>query len=131
MGVRERVQEAVNASTARAETILGEAAHADEHERLTILVNGWFQGIAAALEEIALELDTRASPERETDAVTSAPPEATPSTADQPSGAAEEAEPEDGERAHGSDEEALLDRARASTKETQALRAERESERSG
>ena len=62
MGVRERVHVALDTSTARTEKVLGEAVHADPHERLMILVNGWFQGIAAALEEIALELDERLPP---------------------------------------------------------------------
>jgi len=125
MGIRERVHEAINGSTARAEKALAEAPHVDPHERLTILVNGWFQGIAAALEEIALELDARAASKDEP-----APtPRPSPSTGDDDSSAApEEAEPSDAERSQGGPDEAeLLEQARESSKETQALRAERDS----
>jgi hypothetical protein len=121
MGVRERVQEAMNASTARAEKILAEAAHADQHERLTILINGWFQGIASALEEIALELDTRASTK---DEPARGPTSTTPERS--ASAAPEEAEPRQAERSQGEDEAALLERARESSKATQALQAERD-----
>jgi hypothetical protein len=57
MGVRERVVGAIGEPVNEAEKLLAEAQHADEHTRLTILMTGWFRGIAAALEEIAVELD--------------------------------------------------------------------------
>jgi hypothetical protein len=131
MGVRERVQEAINASTGRAEKVLSEAAHADEHERLTILVSGWFRGIAAALEEIALELDARATPKGETGGASDpTPPESPSSTSgDDSSVGPEEARSEEAkaEPSESSDEATLLERARQSTEETRALRAERDS----
>jgi hypothetical protein len=122
MGVRERVQEAVNASTSRAEKLLAEAPDADEHARLTILVNGWFQGIAAALEEIAVELDMRASSQGEPTAV----PASRPPVTGESSAATEEEEADEREDAADSDESALLERAHESLEETRALRAERD-----
>lgn len=128
MGLRERVQAAVNASTGRAEKVLNEAAHADEHERLTILVNGWFQGIAAALEEIAIELDRRAAPNGEPVAGgrdTAGSPRSSGGEDDQPK--PKKQHREEPEPSESSDETTLLEKARHSTNETQALRAERES----
>jgi hypothetical protein len=57
MSVRERVVEAIEGPVLAAEKLLTEAQHADDHTRLELLVNGWFRGIAAGLEEIAVELD--------------------------------------------------------------------------
>lgn len=57
MGVRDRVVQALEDPVLQAEKLLAEAQHADGHTRLELLVNGWFRGIAAALEEIAVELD--------------------------------------------------------------------------
>jgi class 3 adenylate cyclase len=57
MGVRERVVDAIGDPVNEAERLLAEAQHADEHTRLTILMTGWFRGLAAALEELAIELD--------------------------------------------------------------------------
>ncbi|HEX3806747.1 MAG TPA: hypothetical protein VHV52_08195 [Gaiellaceae bacterium] len=57
MGVRERVVDAIGDPVNEAEKLLAEAQHADEHTRLTILMTGWFRGLAAALEELAIELD--------------------------------------------------------------------------
>ena len=58
MGARERVRAAIEAPTAEAAKLLNELQHADEGERLTILINGWCRGLAAALEELALSIDT-------------------------------------------------------------------------
>lgn len=57
MAVRDRVLKAIEAPVDEAAKLLTEIN--DPNERLTILVNGWFRGIAGALEEIASELDRR------------------------------------------------------------------------
>jgi hypothetical protein len=57
MGARERVVAALEAPVAEAEKLLAETPHADEHTRLSILMTGWFRGVAGALEELAVELD--------------------------------------------------------------------------
>jgi hypothetical protein len=119
MGARERVQAAIDSATSRAEKNLAEAPNADPHERLTILVNGWFQGIAAALEEIAVELDARDDAMPEIEAPTRPAPPAEPDDND---------EPEPKSRATNPDEGTQLDRARASIEETRALREEREAD---
>ena len=51
------MQRAIEAPTAEAQKVLAETPHADDHERLTVLMNGWFRGLAGALEELAIELD--------------------------------------------------------------------------
>jgi len=57
MSVRERVVSAIEARVTEADKLLAETADADDHTRLSILVSGWFRGLAGALEEIAVELD--------------------------------------------------------------------------
>ena len=118
MGVRERVHDAIDSSTTRAAKTLAEAPHADPHERLTILVNGWFEGIAAALEEIALELDARDESIPEVDVSPRPAPPAEP----------EESKAETDEAPDDADEQTLLERARASVEETRALRDERDTD---
>ena len=57
MATRDRVREAIEAPTAEAGKLLAELREGDDHERLTILIDGWGRGLAAALEELALTLD--------------------------------------------------------------------------
>jgi hypothetical protein len=57
MGVRERVQRAIEGPVADAAKLVDEAAHADDHTKLSFQLNGWFRGISAGLEELAVELE--------------------------------------------------------------------------
>jgi hypothetical protein len=128
VGVRERVQRAIESPVAEAERVLAEAPHAKPHERLSILMNGWFRGIAGALDELAIELESlrTAGPppapepaqrtQRQSD--DEQPPE------NEPAGPEERAEPQ-------ATEAELAERARASRAETEAVRAERDSEAEG
>jgi hypothetical protein len=59
VAVRDRVREAIESSVDEAARTLAEAPDADDHVRLTILLEGWFRGLAGALEEIAVELDSK------------------------------------------------------------------------
>jgi hypothetical protein len=133
MGLRERVQQAISSPVSEAEKLLAEAQHADAHERLSILVSGWFRGIAAALEEVALDVDALRSagaagagsappPLPQEGQATAAASSGAPRFEEEPS----EPKPEPGERAdEAADEAALAERARASRAETEAVREER------
>lgn len=58
MGARERIRAAIDAPTAEAAKLLNELQDgADDGEKLTILINGWCRGLAAALEELAASID--------------------------------------------------------------------------
>ena len=57
MGVRERVQRAIEGPVTDAAKLVDEAVHADDHTKLSLQLNGWFRGISAALEELAVELE--------------------------------------------------------------------------
>jgi hypothetical protein len=59
MAVRDRVRMAIETSVGEAEKTLAETPDVDDHARLSILLNGWFRGLAGAIEEIAVELDSR------------------------------------------------------------------------
>ena len=61
--VRERVQRAIAERVDASEQTLLELEHADDLTRLTTFASGWFRGLAAALEEIALEIDQLRGPE--------------------------------------------------------------------
>lgn len=119
MGARERVHRAIEASVADADKTLSQTPNAGDHERLTILVDGWFQGLAGALEELAVEIDLlresrHAGEPIETDRVER--------SVEEPSPRRERAEAERPEAPV--DEAALAERARASRAETEAVRAE-------
>lgn len=128
VGVRERVQRAIESPVAEAERLLAETPHAEPHERLSILMTGWFRGIAGALDELAIELESLRTAER--------PPVPEParrmkrrSDGEQPS-ENEPAEPEERAAPEATEAE-LAERARASRAETEALREERDSEGEG
>ena len=57
MGVLARVQRTFGAPTAEAQKVLAETPNTEAYERLSVFVNGRFRGLAAAIEELALELD--------------------------------------------------------------------------
>jgi hypothetical protein len=122
MGVRERVHRAIESAVADADRTLSEATHAGDPERMTILVDGWFRGIADALEELAIEVDLLRASRSGSEELE--PPAAATSRTLAPSRTDgdrnEEREPED----EPHDEAALAERARAARAETEAVRAE-------
>lgn len=121
MGVRERVQRAIESPVAEAERLLAEAPNAKRSERLTILMTGWFRGIAGALDELAIELETiRAEQEEARRPAPPPEPRAEPPAADE---RAEVAAPEDADLPDPTLAE-LADRARASREQTEAIRTE-------
>jgi hypothetical protein len=126
MGVLARVQRAIGAPTAEAQKLLAETPNADDHERLSVLVNGWFRGLAGALEELAIELDAiRHQPAA--GVVPHERPATLPVPAENVSEAVAQGEPASASRrepVEGVDEAALAERARASRAETRALREE-------
>ena len=58
MSLQNRVHTALETPVLAAEKILDELPEDDGSERLAIQLDGWGRGIADALEEIALELDS-------------------------------------------------------------------------
>jgi hypothetical protein len=57
MGLRERVRHAIKGPVEESHKLLDEAPNADVETKVSILVNGWFRGISAALEELAIAID--------------------------------------------------------------------------
>jgi hypothetical protein len=55
--VRERVRRAIAGPVAEADKLLAELQDADADTRVSILVTGWFRGLAAALEELSIAVD--------------------------------------------------------------------------
>jgi len=118
MGVRERVQRAIEGPVADAAKLVDEAVHADDHTKLSLQLNGWFRGISAAIEELAVELEVlREELERRPD------PPLEPSSRPEPRGEGEPAkdDPADADTA-ALDEAGLAERARAARAETDELR---------
>jgi len=117
MSLRERVQRAIASPVDDAERLLAQTPHAGDHERLTILIEGWFRGLAGALEELAIEVDELRRERFERDEPASPEPHSgAPPPAGEPAG------PARGEDTTGLDEAALAERARTARKETEALR---------
>jgi hypothetical protein len=118
MGVRERVQEAIQAPVEAAAQELRELQDADVETRLTLLIDGWARGLAAALEELAVAIDDleRRRP--------------VPSADEQPAvPAVEEPARDVGDRPkeldlEGAGEDRLIDEARRSRAATAELRKE-------
>jgi hypothetical protein len=128
VGVRERVQRAIESPVTEAERVLAATPHAKPHERLSIQMTGWFRGIAGALEELAIELESlRAA--KPTAAAEPAPRAQPRGDDEQPAEKGRE-QPEDRDEA-GASEAALAERARASRAETEAVREERDSRAEG
>ena len=65
VSLRERVRRAIADHVDASEELLLQLDTADEATKLTTFASGWFRGLAAALEELALELDQRGRPEAE------------------------------------------------------------------
>jgi hypothetical protein len=118
MGVRERVREAIQAPVEAAAEELRELQDADVETRLTLLIDGWARGLAAALEELAVAIDDleRRRP--------------VPSAGEQPAvPAVEEPARDVGDRPEeldleGAGEDRLIDEARHSRAATAELRKE-------
>ena len=124
MPLRERVRQAIDAPVSEAGALLDEARDASESERLLIFVNGWFRGISATLEELAIEvdLDTRQPPPRQPFETGPRRPGSAGVKAEKPD-SQEETRPPAGEVVEA-DEAALAERARMSREKTAAMRQE-------
>lgn len=57
MGTADRVRAAIERPTNEASKLLAELQHASDAERLTVIVDSWCRGLAAAIEELAVGLD--------------------------------------------------------------------------
>jgi hypothetical protein len=118
MGVRERVQEAIQAPVEAAAEELRELQDADAETRLTVLIDGWARGLAAALEELAVAIDDLGRRR------------SAPSAGEQPTAPAVEEPARDvGDRPEeldleGASEDRLVDEARRSRAATAELRKE-------
>jgi len=123
--MRERVRQAIAGPVAEAEKLLAALQDADADTRLSILASGWFRGLAAALEELAIALDDLlAHPATET-AVPPSPSKPNEETPSSPA-AAKSSERVDLTEA---DAEQLREEARKSREETAKLRQEAERDR--
>ena len=124
-GVRERVQRALAGPVAESEKLLADLGDADAETRLSILASGWFRGLAAALEELAIAVDDlRAQPAAET-------PPAQPPARQVIETPAQIPPAESSERIDLSegDPEQMIDAARKSREEATKLRQEAEQAR--
>ena len=123
MGARERVRDAIQASVDDAQQQLRELQDADAETRLTVLIDGWARGFAAALEELAIAVDELARRRSEADA-----PEADAAIAlDEP--AIERDDRADELDLTGADEDRLVEEARRSRAATADLQEEGEEAR--
>ena len=123
MGVRERVRDAIQTPVDAAEEELRELQDADVETRLTVLIDGWSRGLAAALEELAIAVD-ELERRRET---TSAPERSEAPAADEPRSESDDTPEERDLR--GASEGTLADEARRSRAATAELREEGEEAR--
>jgi len=123
MGVRERVRDAIQAPVDTAERELRDLQEADAETRLTVLIDGWARGLAAALEELAVAVDEL---ERRRPATSTPEGSAAPAADEPPS---EPDETRDEVDLRGASEEGLVDEARRSRAATAELRNEGEEAR--
>jgi hypothetical protein len=130
VGTRERVRAAIDAPTAEAARLIGESPSAGDAQRLTVLIDGWCRGLAAAIEELAVSIDAldrgRYTAAGEPTRVSAEQPEA--AAPGQPVRVEERTEPADEPAASESE---LAERVKAARAETAALRAESEATRDG
>lgn len=122
MGLRERVQHAIEGPVGESHKLLDDAPNADVETKVSILVNGWFRGISAALEELAIAIDDL----RERPSV-SAPDSGARNRVEEP----KPPEPTGKDNSDQIDlaelgDERLIDEARKSSEETAELRKEAE-----
>ena len=122
----ERVRRAIEQQVSEAVRLLDQAQGADNETRLMMLINGWGRGLAAGLEELALEVESlRTNPSGPTPSATLDKPGTRSSEAAVP------AEQSDGPIRPDADEESLRARAAESREATAALRDESSSELRG
>lgn len=123
MGARERVRDAIQRSVDDAQRDLRELHDADSETRLTVVIDGWARGLAAALEELAIAVDEL---ERRGNEASAPEGEAVPAVEEPAS------EPEDGAKdldLSGADEDRLAEEARRSRAATAELQEETEEAR--
>jgi hypothetical protein len=119
-GVREHVRQAIAGPVAEAEKLLAELQDADADTRVSILVSGWFRGLAAALEELSIAVDDLFAQLAAENAVPAPPPEESEETLS-PSAPEQSSERVDLTEA---DEKELSETARQSREETARVRQE-------
>jgi hypothetical protein len=125
-GVRERVRRAIAGPVAESEKLLADLRDAETETSLSILVSGWFRGLAAAIEELAIAVDdirSQRAAESTSAGTIAEEGRATPSPA---APAAETSERVDLSEA---DAEQMIDTARNSREEAAKLRQEAEQAR--
>jgi hypothetical protein len=123
MGLRERIHTAIQSPVEEATKLIDTSEELDEHTRITLLLNGWFRGISAAVEELATAIEEL----QRSDAKLPRPePNATETLA--PVQRDEPAEQERAQDLEDASEAQLLEEARASREETEALRREAQSD---
>jgi hypothetical protein len=123
MGARERVRDAIQGSVDDAQRNLRDLQDADSETRLTVLIDGWARGLAAALEELAIAVDEL---ERRRTEASAFEPEAV-SALEEPTSAPED-RPEELDLS-GADEDRLAEEARRSRAATAELQDETEEAR--
>ena len=123
MGARERVRDAIQASVDDAQRDLRDLREADSETRLTVLIDGWARGLAAALEELAIAVDEL---ERRRLEAGAPEPDEVPAVHEPASGPEDRTE---GPDLAGADEDRLAEEARRSRAATAALQEETEEAR--
>jgi len=109
----------------QSEKLLADLDDADVDTKLSLLVTGWFRGLSAALEELAIAVDDL---QKRLPAAAAAPGHEAPQPGPAPTLPHEEARPAQTGR-EDADEERLLDEARRSRDETAELRKQTEEAR--
>lgn len=120
MGLRERVQQAVEGPVGESDRLLSDLQSADVETKLSILISGWGRGVSAALEELAVAID-----DLQKRTSTATPDPATRGPADEqqtPESAAERTSKQ--ADLTDLDEEQLIEKARRSSEETAEVRKE-------
>jgi hypothetical protein len=125
-GLRERVRQAIAGPIAESEKLLADLQAGDAETRLSILLSGWFRGVAAALEELAIAVDGLLARSGETPVQRASDEQNEEPLAPSPSASAEHAERID---LTDAGLERLSEEARKSREETTELRKESERER--
>ncbi len=122
MGLRERVQRALEGPVGESERLLTDLPNADAETKLSLLISGWGRGVSAALEELAIAIDELR--EQRTTARLD-PTERGQATEQKQPHAAAGSSSKQAERT-GLNEEQLIDEARESSEETAEVRKEAE-----
>jgi hypothetical protein len=123
MGLRERIHTAIQGPVDEATKLIDTSEELDEHTRITLLLNGWFRGVSAGLEELATAIEELQRSDQ--DALAPEPESSETAVPAQRNG--EPAEERD-RSLEDSSEAQLLEEARASRQETEALRREAEAD---